>query len=385
MARPPTPPGTWGRVNTKQYGQKWKAWTRFRDYDGRTRLVSAWGRSGAAAKRSLSVVLRDRADRGGDDIDGETRLERLASLWLDEVKLSGRISPQTVEDYERLVEKRIVECLGGLRLRECSVSRVDRFLKEIHETHPSTSHQTRTVLKQMLDLAVRPDALQINPVLGVARLPQSAREVRSLTLDDLVDVRQAVRQWQEAPAKNGAVRPGPKRTGDLADIVDIMLATGSRIGEVLAIRWSDVDLSSVPATVAITGTLVELKGNGLFRQPKPKTAAGFRGLGLPPFAVEVLLRRQIEAEPNKHDAVLPSRSGTWPYPANIRRQWREARADTKLDWVTPHVFRKTVATIIDREVDSRTAAAQLGHAHEQTTRQHYIERARPSPGLDGHP
>ena len=50
-----------------------------------------------------------------------------------------------------------------------------------------------------------------------------------------------------------------------------------------------------------------------------------------------------------------------------RRQWRQARADTDLTWVAPHTFRKTVATLIDKEANTKTAAVRLGHASEQVT------------------
>ena len=69
-----------------------------------------------------------------------------------------------------------------------------------------------------------------------------------------------------------------------------------------------------------------------------------------------------------------SRRATWLSPNNVRRQWRQARADTGLEWVTPHTFRKTVATLIDKEDDTKTAAAQLGHACEQITDAYYIAK-----------
>jgi integrase-like protein len=62
---------------------------------------------------------------------------------------------------------------------------------------------------------------------------------------------------------------------------------------------------------------------------------------------------------------------------NVRRQWRQARTDTGLEWVKPHTFRKTVATLIDKEAD--TAAAQLGHTNKEITRKHYIDKPALAP------
>jgi integrase len=153
-----------------------------------------------------------------------------------------------------------------------------------------------------------------------------------------------------------------------------MLATGARIGEILALRWEDLDLAAERPTLTICGTLVFVKGKGLFRQEWTKSDAGYRMIVLPRFAVGMLLARKLVAADNPHDAIFASRRGTWLSPNNVRRQWRQARTETDLGWVIPHTFRKTVATLIDKETDTKSAAAQLGHASEEVTDTYYIAK-----------
>src|SRR5439155_26927395 len=105
-----------------------------------------------------------------------------------------------------------------------------------------------------------------------------------------------------------------------------------------------------------------------------KSDADDRMIVPPRFAVGMLLARKLAAADTPTDAIFASRRGTWLSPNNVRRQWRQARADTGLAWVTPHTFRKTVATLIDKEADTKTAAAQLGHASEQVTDTYYIAK-----------
>lgn len=93
----------------------------------------------------------------------------------------------------------------------------------------------------------------------------------------------------------------------------------------------------------------------------------------------MLMARKLDAADNPHDAIFASRRGTWLSPPNVRRQWRAARADTGLEWVTPHTFRKTVATLIDREASTDSAAAQLGHGSNEITKKHYIVKAALAP------
>lgn len=61
MPRQPLPLGTWGKIlRIKEPAGRWHARARFRDTDGITRLVEAWGNTGAAAERSLVTMLKDR-------------------------------------------------------------------------------------------------------------------------------------------------------------------------------------------------------------------------------------------------------------------------------------------------------------------------------------
>jgi integrase len=65
----------------------------------------------------------------------------------------------------------------------------------------------------------------------------------------------------------------------------MLLATGLRVGEALAVTWDAVDLSA--GTVEVRGTVIRVKGRGLRIKPAPKTRAGFRTLVLPSWAVEI--------------------------------------------------------------------------------------------------
>jgi integrase len=95
----------------------------------------------------------------------------------------------------------------------------------------------------------------------------------------------------------------------------------------------------------------------------------------------MLLARKLVAAANPHDAVFASRRGTWLSRNNVRRQWRQARADADLSWVTPHTFRKTVATLIKEETDTKSAAAQLGHSSEEITTTYYIAKPVQAPDV----
>lgn len=80
-------------------------------------------------------------------------------------------------------------------------------------------------------------------------------------------------------------------------------------------------------------------------------------MALPHVVVETLKRMRAERQPWPENFLCASASGTVRSPNSFRLPWRDAWEGAGYAWVTPHVFRKTVATIIDREYSSKAAAA----------------------------
>ncbi|MFZ5848381.1 MAG: tyrosine-type recombinase/integrase [Actinomycetota bacterium] len=367
--RPPTSLGTWGTIRTTRVREGvFRARTRIRDKDGVPREVTATGTTIAAAERALREKLVDRATPTQQAITADTTMAALAALWLTFLRDEGRIEATTIKEYERVLDKVVIPELGGLRLREVTTSRLDLFLVRLRATSVSRQRKTKVVMGAMLGMAVRHDALAVNPVQQTSRIHRERSETRSLTLEDLTTVRRALRAWT---AKQ---RPGPKASSDMADIIDLMLATGARIGEILAVRWVDVALDATRPNLTINGTIKTEPGKGTYRKPSPKSDASVRTVVLPDFAIAVLKRRQAAARRNPNDAVFPTRNGTWQQVNNVERRWRQIRKDTDLDWVTPHTFRKTVATLISERVNAEIASQQLGHSSPAITREFYISK-----------
>lgn len=374
MARPPLPIGTFGSIKTREVRPGvYRARTRIRDLDGVTREITGTGRSSSAAERELKVKIADRSAPTGDLIGPDMRISQVADLWLTLYRAEQRSEATTANEYQRVIDNVINPAIGNIRVREATAGRLERLIKA--QGSHSRRKKTKTVLKMMFDAAVIDDALPANPVTSTSQLRGHKKQVQALSVADLNAVRSAVDAWMTKK------RPGPKPNTDMPDIVDLLLATGCRIGEVLALRWSDIDLTETPPTIAVTGTIKTETGKGTYRKSKPKTDASQRTITLPPFAVDVLMRRRIDQPSNHYNAVFATRNGTWHQVGNIERRWRTIRADTGFEWVTPHTFRKTVATLIDRLVDSTTAARVLGHTSDAITKEFYIEKNRAAPDV----
>lgn len=374
--RPRLEIGTYGTVYdpVQLDSGQWLARTRFRDGDGKTRRVTATGATPAKAKASLRAKLKVRQGLIEGELNGESQLSALLDAWVKTVR--ARIRPEdatergdrkyldkeTAETYADVVERIVKPGLGEVLLRELSTQRVHAFLAG----RTTRQHDVRVVLNQTCKLGVQFGALHYNPVRETDAPPRSTPDKRTLTADQVAELITRIRTWQ------GEWRGGPRRGYALVEIFTMLMATGERISEVLALRWDDIehlDDDSQPVRVTISGTL-DKAGK---RKKLPKTDDGHRTVLLPNFGRAALRTQRDRGIP--YDLVFPTRVGTPFAPSNVRTAWRAIRGDD-YRWVIPRTFRKTAATVIEREYGAEAAAAQLGHSGPDVTRKHYIRKAK---------
>jgi integrase len=361
MGRPPLALGTAGAIRSYRTESGYRARALTRDYDGRIRAVERRGKTKTAAETALKLALRDRAQitaRG--HITAASRVSDLAEAWYDGL---SELSPVTMEAYRRRLDAQILPGLGQLRVRELSVGVLDRHVRLIAANHGvATARMCRSVLSGMCTLAARHDALQSNPVRAIGSLSGKTRRApRALTLAQLRQLRAALSEDQRAISR------------DLPDLVGFLMATGLRIGEACGLAWAAVDLDA--GTVDVRTAVVRVKGEGLVIKTT-KTDTGARTLVLPQWCVAMLrdrARRMDSLEDS--DPVFPAPLGGWRDPSNTQADLRDAFIAASFDWVTSHVFRKTVATLMDQAgLSSRAAADQLGHANTSMTTDVYFGR-----------
>ncbi len=317
MARPPLCLGTSGSVRTYRTPAGWRARTAYRDYDGVTREIQRHAPTKAKAERALAEAVRDRARYdNGSEIRPDMRVVALADAWFREVS-SGDRSPSTLVQYRYRLDRQIIPALGELRVRELTPGTIDRHLTAVTAKHGAAAARTvRSVLSGMAGLAARNDALDRNPVRDAGRIRNGRR--KAPTALSGAEARQllALLTYDDRAISR-----------DLVDLVAFMLATGARIGEVCALRWSDVDFDR--QLVSITGTVVRLPGKGLVISTT-KTTTSNRVLRLPGWIVEMLrVRRRAAARNVQVDAVpvFPAPLGGLRDRSNTQSHLREAFND----------------------------------------------------------
>lgn len=273
-----------------------------------------------------------------------------------------RKGSDTLDGYEDAIQRTLLPALREVKLRELTTQRADRFLCDCRPI--SAARTARTVLGQACKMAISYGALDFSPISAAYSPPRSAVRPRALTPDDAVEMRQRIVAWQGTTSKLG-----PQRGYDRVRIFDVLLATGARIGEVLALTWDDVTGldGDGPVTVRIAHRL-DKRGR---RVPGRKSDGDPYTVRVAEFGAAALREQRALGIP--FDPVFPTRNGTFQSEANVRSHWREIRGED-LSWVVPHSIRKTVVTAVERSLGLEAAARQAGHGSSEITRRHYVER-----------
>ena len=339
---------------------RYRARARYRDPDGVTRCVVRHGQTKTAAANLLRAALAERQHTTSAGITAATLLADLADHW------TARTAPDwatgTADTYAQMIAKHVKPRVGAVRVGEVRQSTVHRVLAEIRDdAGPSAAKTAKTILSGMFGLAMREDAMTGNPALQSIRLPTPRKPPAALTPDQADQLVDQLRGDQRAVNL------------DLPDLAEWMLGTGARIGETLAARRPVI----VDGTWEINATVVRVRGQGLVVQERPKTAAGWRRLALPPFVLAMLERRDLEPRFEwPHAVVFGS-----PYRASLRDRsnttgdLRDVLDRLGWGWVTSHTFRKTVATRLDEAgLPARVIADQLGHSRPSMTQDVYLGR-----------
>jgi integrase len=163
------------------------------------------------------------------------------------------------------------------------------------------------------------------------------------------------------------------------------LFTGTRRGELLALRWQDIDLDTTDKHLKIREAIEETKAGLRFKSPK--TDNSVRDVSLPDIVVEALRehrRQQMEFRfalgigKLPDDALLfPKLDGTAQSPRAFSKEWSDVAASIGLPEITFHALRHTHAShLIDAGIDVVKISRRLGHASPAITLRVYAHLFR---------
>jgi integrase len=306
---------------------------------------------GKEAADKLAKVLSDRTE--GIDYDDENMtVGEYLDVWLQS-SVRGSVRQSTYDRDTSLVNNHLRPALGGIKLKKLSAAHVQGLYRDRldHGLTPSTVHKMHAILHKALSQALKWHMVPRNVTEAVSPPRPTPKEMRPLTSQE------ARRLLQEA------------RGNRLEALYVLAVTTGMRQGELLALKWQDVDLEN--ATVSVRRTLT--RSGGRYTLGEPKTKKSRRSIRLTTRAADALgqhLERQLSEMQVLGDAyadqglVFTTNTGAPINPSNVRqRSFAPLLKMANLPRIRFHDLRHTCATLLlGKGTHPKLVQELLGHA-----------------------
>lgn len=282
--------------------------------------------------------------------------------WLENSQKPS-VRPRTYERYEEIVRLHLIPTLGRHQLQKLSAQHLQAFYTKKLKDGLSAGTVTsfHNVLHKALDTALKWNLVQRNVCKLVSPPRRKRFETKSLTLEQVHSLL-AVTEGHPMEA-----------------LFKLAIATGMRRGELLGLKWQDIDFAkgSLQVRRILSRIPSKMEGKG-YEESEPKTQKSRRSIIIAPFALEALKQhrlRQLEAKLKagpfwqEHDYVFCTSLGTHLNPTrDALDQLKKLLKKAELPEIRFHDLRHSAATLLLTEgVHPKVVQELLGHSQISMT------------------
>jgi len=314
---------------------------------------TVYGKTEREAKRKLTQLQKDLVRAGRLPDPGRRTVDDLLDAWLEAVKPS--LKPRTVQDYKETLDRYIRPTLGKMKLAKLEPYHIQRLYSDLQKRGDRVVTLAHARLNQALRMGVMWNWLPYNPVDRVIKPTYKPERKDVWTAEELATFLRGTQEDSFQP------------------LWITLLGTGCRLGEALALKWTDVDLTS--GSLRIRRSLQYVSGKWV--ETLPKTKAGERTIGLPQEVVDALKRQKFQQYQwrlkagevwSDNGLVFTTRSGGPLHRFNVEHTLKARCRDLSIPELTPHGLRHLSASLLlNKGLPLTDVSARLGHAHTGIT------------------
>ncbi|MEU6217222.1 tyrosine-type recombinase/integrase [Streptomyces sp. NPDC047022] len=321
--------------------------------DGTRKRKTVYGNTWEECDTKRQELVR----RGRQGIPTPTRSAKLSEwlpYWLEHY-IEPRRKLSTYDKYETHLRLYLVPLLGTKRLETLSVADVRRFITRMQNTHTAaTAKEAHRVLRTALTAAVREELITRNVASLVESPRVKQREIRPWSLEETLTFLEAARR------------------DPLYAAFVLAIAMGLRRGELVGVRWSDVDLDN--RVLHVRQQTQRRRGTLYDDDPKSRRSrvVPMPALCIAPLRWHRLRQRDVFARTgvawSESGYVFATRNGRPVEPRNVYRSFTRVAADAGLRVVRLHDARHGTATLLTAAgVAPRVIMEILGHSQISIT------------------
>lgn len=345
-----------GAIYQRESDGKWCATVEVGFVDGKRRRKTIYGKTRKEVTEKLRKLQREQ-DAGVNIAPDQQTVQEFLERWLEQVvRVRNRLG--TYEEYARTVRLYLNPAIGSRQLAKLTPEQVQAMLNRLiaRELAPRTVRNVRAVIRRALNQALKWGYVPRN-VATLVEVPRAEKfAVKPLTPEQAREFLKAVEGHR------------------LEALYRVALSLGLRRGEILGLRWEDIDFDR--ETLTVTGAMQ--RRGGRLQRVLPKTESSVRKLYVPAVLLEVLLRHKErqgaeralgEDEWQEHGLVFPSTVGTPMEPGNLHRHFKSILKQVGLPATTRfHDLRHSCATLLLAQgIPLIVVRDMLGHSQISTT------------------
>ena len=311
----------------------------------------------------------------GDLSTSDIAFEDFATNWV-ETTLKYKLKPASLQRKQVTLTHQVYPYIGGIPINQITHSDVQNMVDALHKQglSYSTIKKAYEAVSGCIKAYRIKTATAFNPCEGVTLPETSRKDISSITFfneeqRDLIK-KEALRKYS-----NG------KPVYRLGDAIVVLMYSGIRFGELLALTWEDVDFEN--RTISINKNAVVVGTNStdgskykVINQMSTKTQKGVRIVPMTTFVYDALKRLQVINGDKKY--IMSTRTGAQILPRGINKIFHSILKNTGIskspeDLCGVHSLRHTFATMLFQNgCDVKVVAEILGHSNTKITENIYI-------------
>lgn len=306
-------------------------------YEGERYSQYVSASSPTEASRKLSLFVAE-VEKGNYNNQSSITFVEMAQMFLDKYA-KNNLSDTTVINYKCQLNKYILDAIGGYKLNKLKKLHIQDLANKLYEEYNLSSKTIKNyinLVSSILEKAIEWGYIN-NNVASNINIPKNYNKPKK---EQEIYNNKEIKKLFEVLQNE----PDPFKT-----MVYISFYTGARRGEVLALRWKDIDFDN--NIIHIVQNKIRKVDGTKIKETKNKRSRSF-------VAPQVLMTKikEIYNEQNKDDLLFDY------YPATYTRMWQEFIRRNNLKYITLHDLRHTNGSILaSKGVDIVTIAKRLGH------------------------
>lgn len=287
------------------------------------------------------------------------KFKELAKEWLY-INHRDEIKPRTLLRYECCLNQHLYPHFQDEEIDNLTPRDMQRWIQILKEDvsnrtkkilSPSSINTFIAILKMIFGYAYDFEIILNNPTARIRRMPsKEEKRVKAFTREEQIRIENYIEKQN-----NNEYFP-----------YILVLYTGIRLGELLALTWKDINLKT--GTMTISKTLYKYpttNGKWEYRIDSPKSIKSNREIPLPMFLREKLAVMKKE---KKSQHVVSRNDGTSINDKTLIYRYHMILKRTKTRYLNFHCLRHTFATrALENNIDIKTLSELLGHANAATT------------------